>query len=197
MHACIADDSSPPRRPAPPAAALVRTSARGLRAAAPIDQASPALARRRRRPGRPGECDVRVRRPAGRDRVAPSHRPRGAGRARTCAIAMDIWPARMRIARPTSMASSATRRSAPCCRSAAAGAAAACSLTSISTPSPAIRRSWSGSATSRRCCLRVHAKTGLVTFHGPNGMGRWDAYSLDYFKRMLMNGEPITFEKPA
>ena len=44
--------------------------------------------------------------------------------------------------------------------------------------------------------LAVHAKTGLVTFHGPNGMGRWDAYSLDYFKRMLMNGEPITFENP-
>ena len=44
--------------------------------------------------------------------------------------------------------------------------------------------------------LGVHAKTGLVTFHGPNGMGRWDAYSLDYFKRMLMNGERITFGNP-
>jgi muramoyltetrapeptide carboxypeptidase len=44
--------------------------------------------------------------------------------------------------------------------------------------------------------LAVHAKTGLVTFHGPNGMGRWDAFSLDYFKRMLMQGEPITFENP-
>jgi muramoyltetrapeptide carboxypeptidase len=44
--------------------------------------------------------------------------------------------------------------------------------------------------------LAVHAKTGLVTFHGPNGMGRWDAYSLEYFKRMLMNGEPITFANP-
>jgi muramoyltetrapeptide carboxypeptidase len=44
--------------------------------------------------------------------------------------------------------------------------------------------------------LAVHAKTGLVTFHGPNGMGRWDAYSLEYFKRMLMKGESITFENP-
>ena len=44
--------------------------------------------------------------------------------------------------------------------------------------------------------LGVHARTGLVTFHGPNGMGRWDAYSLDYFKRMLMNGERITFGNP-
>ena len=31
--------------------------------------------------------------------------------------------------------------------------------------------------------LSVHAKTGLITFHGPNGMGRWDAWSLEYLKR--------------
>src|SRR5262245_5507898 len=28
--------------------------------------------------------------------------------------------------------------------------------------------------------LSIHAKAGLVTFHGPIGLGRWDAYSLDY-----------------
>ena len=44
--------------------------------------------------------------------------------------------------------------------------------------------------------LAIHAKTGLVTFHGPNGMGRWDAFSVDYFKRMLMQGEAILFENP-
>lgn len=44
--------------------------------------------------------------------------------------------------------------------------------------------------------LAIHAKTGLVTFHGPNGMGRWDAVSVDYFKRMLMRGEAILFENP-
>jgi muramoyltetrapeptide carboxypeptidase len=44
--------------------------------------------------------------------------------------------------------------------------------------------------------LGIHAKTGLVTFHGPNGMGRWDEYSLDYFKRVLMQGEAATFENP-
>jgi muramoyltetrapeptide carboxypeptidase len=44
--------------------------------------------------------------------------------------------------------------------------------------------------------LAVHARTGLVTFHGPNGMGRWDEYSVDYFKRVLMQGEPVTFENP-
>jgi muramoyltetrapeptide carboxypeptidase len=44
--------------------------------------------------------------------------------------------------------------------------------------------------------LAIHAKTGLVTFHGPNGMGRWDAFSVDYVKRMLMQGEAIAFENP-
>jgi muramoyltetrapeptide carboxypeptidase len=44
--------------------------------------------------------------------------------------------------------------------------------------------------------LAIHAKTGLVTFHGPNGMGRWDAFSLDYFKRVLMQGESVAFENP-
>lgn len=44
--------------------------------------------------------------------------------------------------------------------------------------------------------LGIHAKTGLVTFHGPNGMGRWDAYSLDYFQRMLMRAEAVAFENP-
>ena len=44
--------------------------------------------------------------------------------------------------------------------------------------------------------LAIQAKTGLVTFHGPNGMGRWDAWSLDYFKRVLFNGEAATMENP-
>jgi muramoyltetrapeptide carboxypeptidase len=41
--------------------------------------------------------------------------------------------------------------------------------------------------------LSVHAKTGLVTFHGPIGLGRWDSYSLDYYKRVLFNGEQVTY----
>lgn len=44
--------------------------------------------------------------------------------------------------------------------------------------------------------LAIQAKTGLVTFHGPNGMGRWDASSVDYFKRVLMQGEAVAFENP-
>jgi muramoyltetrapeptide carboxypeptidase len=41
--------------------------------------------------------------------------------------------------------------------------------------------------------LAIHAKTGLITFHGPIGLGRWDPYSLDYYKRVLFNGEPVTY----
>ena len=41
--------------------------------------------------------------------------------------------------------------------------------------------------------LSIHAKTGLVTFHGPLGLGQWDAYSLDYYRRILLNGEQVTY----
>jgi muramoyltetrapeptide carboxypeptidase len=42
----------------------------------------------------------------------------------------------------------------------------------------------------------LHAKTGVVTFHGPNGGGRWDEYSLDFTRRVLFNGEAVTFANP-
>ena len=41
--------------------------------------------------------------------------------------------------------------------------------------------------------MAIQAKTGLVTFHGPIGLGRWDPYSLDYYKRVLFNGEQVTY----
>jgi muramoyltetrapeptide carboxypeptidase len=42
----------------------------------------------------------------------------------------------------------------------------------------------------------IHARTGLVTFHGPNGGGRWDSYSLDWTKRVLFAGEAVTYSNP-
>lgn len=42
----------------------------------------------------------------------------------------------------------------------------------------------------------IHARTGLVTFHGPNAGGRWDEFSVDYVRRVLFNGETVTFENP-
>ena len=44
--------------------------------------------------------------------------------------------------------------------------------------------------------LAIHAKTGLVTFDGPIGLGRWDAWSLDYFKRVLFEGQEAILENP-
>lgn len=41
--------------------------------------------------------------------------------------------------------------------------------------------------------LSIYARSGLVTFHGPIGLGRWDAWSLDYYRRVLMNGEAVTY----
>lgn len=41
--------------------------------------------------------------------------------------------------------------------------------------------------------LSIHAKTGLVTFHGPIGLGRWDEFSLEYYKRVLFNGEQVAY----
>lgn len=44
--------------------------------------------------------------------------------------------------------------------------------------------------------LAVHAKTGLVTFHGPLGIGPWNSFSVDYFKRILFQGEAATLSNP-
>ena len=44
--------------------------------------------------------------------------------------------------------------------------------------------------------LSAQARTGLITFHGPIGLGRWDAWSVDYWKRVLFNAEAVTFENP-
>lgn len=42
----------------------------------------------------------------------------------------------------------------------------------------------------------IHARTGLVTFHGPNAGGRWDEFSVDYVRRVLFGAEAVTFENP-
>ena len=41
--------------------------------------------------------------------------------------------------------------------------------------------------------LSLHAKTGLVTFHGPLGTSGWNAFNMDWMKRVLWNGEAATF----
>jgi muramoyltetrapeptide carboxypeptidase len=44
--------------------------------------------------------------------------------------------------------------------------------------------------------LAIHAKTGLVTFHGPNGASEWNATSADFFTRVVLRGEAVTFANP-
>jgi len=41
--------------------------------------------------------------------------------------------------------------------------------------------------------LGIHAQTGLVTFHGPNGLTSWRTDPTDYFRRVLFAGEMVTF----
>jgi muramoyltetrapeptide carboxypeptidase len=41
--------------------------------------------------------------------------------------------------------------------------------------------------------LAIHARAGLVTFHGPNGMGIWDSFSVEHFRRVLFGAEAVTF----
>jgi muramoyltetrapeptide carboxypeptidase len=40
----------------------------------------------------------------------------------------------------------------------------------------------------------IHARTGLVTFHGPAPL---DIFSADYFRRVVMNGEVVSMQNPT
>lgn len=42
--------------------------------------------------------------------------------------------------------------------------------------------------------LSLHARTGLVTFHGPNGSSAWNTFNVDWMKRVLWNGDAVVFD---
>lgn len=42
-----------------------------------------------------------------------------------------------------------------------------------------------------------YAKAGLVTFHGPTGYSSWEGFSLNYFKKTVMNKEPAVMKQPT
>ncbi len=44
--------------------------------------------------------------------------------------------------------------------------------------------------------LAIYARTGLITFHGPVGTSTWNAFSLEYFKKILFGGEKVTMQNP-
>ncbi|MEP7155703.1 MAG: LD-carboxypeptidase [Betaproteobacteria bacterium] len=43
----------------------------------------------------------------------------------------------------------------------------------------------------------IQARTGLVTFHGPMAASEWNEFTLGYFRRLLLEGEAITFRNPV
>ena len=42
--------------------------------------------------------------------------------------------------------------------------------------------------------LALHARTGLVGFHGPVASAQWNPFNVGYIKRVLQEGEAVTFE---
>lgn len=45
--------------------------------------------------------------------------------------------------------------------------------------------------------LAIYAKSGVVTFHGPVATSTWNEFTLDYVKRILLNGESVVMQNPA
>ncbi|MGY1457895.1 MULTISPECIES: S66 peptidase family protein [unclassified Luteimonas] len=43
----------------------------------------------------------------------------------------------------------------------------------------------------------IHAQTGLVTFHGPNGSGSWNSFNADQFRRLFFNRELMQYRNVA
>lgn len=45
--------------------------------------------------------------------------------------------------------------------------------------------------------LAIHAKTGLITFHGPIGLDPWNSFTVNYFRKIIMAAEAVTMENPV
>jgi len=45
--------------------------------------------------------------------------------------------------------------------------------------------------------LAFQAKTGLVCFHGPIGFDPWNAFTVDYFKKVVMEAVPVAMQNPT
>jgi muramoyltetrapeptide carboxypeptidase len=43
----------------------------------------------------------------------------------------------------------------------------------------------------------IHARTGLVTFHGPVGVSTWTPFSVEHLRRVLVDGEALTLANPT
>jgi muramoyltetrapeptide carboxypeptidase len=45
--------------------------------------------------------------------------------------------------------------------------------------------------------LGIYAQTGLVTFHGPEGAATWNSFTVNNFRRILIDAEMVTMENPV
>ncbi|HET6397301.1 MAG TPA: LD-carboxypeptidase [Pseudoxanthomonas sp.] len=43
----------------------------------------------------------------------------------------------------------------------------------------------------------IHTKTGLVTFHGPIGIGSWNRFNVDQFRRLFFDRELLEYRNPV
>jgi muramoyltetrapeptide carboxypeptidase len=44
--------------------------------------------------------------------------------------------------------------------------------------------------------IAINSKTGLITFHGPVGNSGWNDFTVDYFSRVLVGNEKVSFGYP-
>ncbi|MEG3860452.1 S66 peptidase family protein [Microcoleus sp. herbarium12] len=42
--------------------------------------------------------------------------------------------------------------------------------------------------------LAIHAKTNIVTFHGPLGVSSWSSFTVDYVKKVLFDADAVTLQ---
>jgi muramoyltetrapeptide carboxypeptidase len=45
--------------------------------------------------------------------------------------------------------------------------------------------------------LAIYTKTGLTTMHGPVGAVTWNAFTVDWLRQVLMDGQVVTFQNPS
>jgi len=45
--------------------------------------------------------------------------------------------------------------------------------------------------------IALYARSGLVTYHGPNGNSSWGPFTVDYLKRLLFDGEAVMMSNPS
>lgn len=45
--------------------------------------------------------------------------------------------------------------------------------------------------------LAVYSRADLITFHGPVGLGPWNSFTVDYFKKLLFDAKAVTLKNPT